>query len=130
MMGENMSKQNLIATRWSLIVLACLALSSCKGTIFPDDDGGTTPKDQFIIQSISLQGSTQDDCTVTVESQADQDGVADQSWQASFDLNDGAEPDQLPADLGGQQVYQLNVKATRASDGEVLAKRIKLSLYQ
>jgi lysophospholipase L1-like esterase len=68
-----------------------LALCGFTGTIFAEEDGGTRT-DQFLIQSLALSGTTQDDCAIEVEKVADSDGSADHKWQVDFALKPAGDP--------------------------------------
>ena len=111
---------------------ATLLLTGCTGVIYPNDggqDGGQEQK-SFLIDSISLKGTTSEDCSVTVADVQDEDGLDDQAWQATFLLDDGSTPASLPADDGSRQQQTLMVKASRTSDGQLIYKKITLTLYE
>jgi hypothetical protein len=111
---------------WLLLSAAvALALGGCVGTIYPEDN----QTDQFLIRTLELSGTTQDDCAVAVEDVADGDGSDDKQWQVDFVLDGAGGAGSLPQDAGEEQHYVLGVKATRASDGEVLYKKVTLTLY-
>lgn len=109
---------------------AMLAAGGCTGTIYPDGDGGDGGRDDtFLIQSLALEGTTREDCTVTVDEVPDADGIVDRAWQAAFRLSGGDEPDALPEDTGAEQSYTLRVKAVRDSDGQEFHKKVTIHLY-
>lgn len=110
-----------------MVALAALALGGCVGTIYPED--GDNPTDQFLIRTLELSGTTLDDCAVAVEDVTDGDGSDDKQWQVDFALDGAGGTSSLPRDAGEEQHYVLGVKATRASDGEVLYKKVTLTLY-
>jgi hypothetical protein len=106
---------------------AALALGGCVGAIYPED--GDNPTDQFLIRALELSGTTQDDCAVVVDDVTDGDGLDDTQWQAGFALDGAGEPGSLPRDVGEEQHHVLAIKATRASDGQVLYKKVTITLY-
>lgn len=115
-----------------IMLAGCLLLASggCTGTIYPEDGGGDGGQnDTFLIQSLALEGTTREDCTVTVDEVPDEDGAADQAWQAAFRLSGGAGPGELPEDTGTEQSYTLRVKAVRGSDGQEFHKKVTVHLY-
>lgn len=110
-------------TKLILASLCALALSGCTGTIYPEGD-------QFTIHSLTLEGTTQDNCSVHVELQPDQDGLEDTAWSTEFLLDDGTEPNSLPKDTGEEQSHTLWVKATQISDGSVHYKKVTITLHE
>jgi len=110
-----------------LALAASLLSMGCTGTIYPEDGGQQTPT--FLINSIELAGTTIDDCNVSVAEVTDDDGVDDKSWQAAFSLDDGGDPQSLPADDGSRWEQTLMIKATRKSDGQIFYKKATITLY-
>lgn len=103
-----------------LASLFTLALAGCTpGKIYPEGD-------QFIIHSIALEGTTQNNCVVTVEDKPDQDGLEDTAWSAEFLLDDN----DLPKDEGTLVSHTLWVKATQTADGAVHHKKVVITLHE
>jgi hypothetical protein len=113
-----------------MTLLLCSCLPACdRGTIYLED-GGTDPQgEQFLMQSIHLEGTTNDPCTVEAGEQADQDGMADLGWWVHFLLDGGNLPVSLPEDDGSRQSHVLRVKATRTSDQEAFYKKVTVTFY-
>lgn len=106
-----------------LAAMSVLALAGCTGTVYPEGD-------QFIIQAITLEGTTQNNCSVYVELQPDQDGLEDTAWTTEFLLDGRDEPNSLPKDTGSEQTHTLWVKATQTADGTVHHKRVTITLHE
>lgn len=106
-----------------LASLCALALAGCTGVIHPEGD-------QFIIHSITLEGTTRDNCSVYVEQHADQDGSEDTAWTTEFLLDGKDEVNSLPEDDGAEQVHTLWVKATQITDGAVHHKKVVITLHE
>lgn len=102
-----------------LASLCALTLAGCTGTIYPEGD-------QFIIHSITLEGTTQNNCTVLVEDKPDRDGLEDTAWSTEF-LLDGSD---LPEDNGTQVAHTLWVKATQTADSAVHHKKVVITLHE
>jgi hypothetical protein len=113
----------------SLCALALAALfavpfgTGCTGTVYPEGD-------QFTIQAITLEGTTQNNCSVMVEMQPDQDGLEDTAWSAEFLLDGKDETNSLPKDTGTEQTHTLWVKATQTADGAVHHKKVTITLHE
>ena len=105
-----------------LASLCALAVSGCTGTIYPEGD-------QFTIHSLTLEGTTQNNCSVHVEMQPDQDGSEDTTWSTEFLLDDRDEVNSLPEDTGEEQSHTLWVKATQITDGSVHYKKVIITLH-
>jgi hypothetical protein len=110
-------------TAFILAFLCALALAGCTGTIHPEGD-------QFIIHAITLEGTTQENCSVYVEQQPDQDGLEDTAWTAEFLLDGRDEINSLPEDTGTEQSHTLWVKATQTADGSVHQKKVTITFYE
>ena len=110
-------------TQALLVFLCALVVAGCTGMIYPEGD-------QFIIQAIGLEGTTQNDCSVFVEEQADQDGLEDAAWSADFRLDGQDEINSLPADMGTEVTHTLWVQATQTADGQVYHKKVVITLYE
>jgi hypothetical protein len=133
-MGATLSQEGVAMKKkpyrliWLLMCAsAALALGGCVGTIYPED--GENPTDQFLIQALELSGTTQDDCAVVVEDVTDGDGLDDKQWRAGFALDGTGGAGSLPRDAGEEQHFVLGIKATRESDGQVLYKKVTVTLY-
>ena len=111
-------KTNLI-----LLTICALAVAGCTGTIYPEGD-------QFIFHSITLEGTTQNNCSVYVEEHADQDGLEDVAWTTEFLLDGKTETNSLPEDDGSQASHTLWVKATQIADGSVHYKKVVITLHE
>ena len=105
-----------------LASLLTLVLTGCTGTIYPEGD-------QFVIHSITLVGTTQNNCSVYVEMQPDQDGFEDTTWTTEFLLDGQDEVNSLPEDTGEEQSHTLWVKATQITDGSVHYKKVIITLH-
>jgi hypothetical protein len=113
---------------WLLLAAAAaLAPVGCVGTIYPEDEEDR--KDQFLIRKMELSGTTRDDCAVVVEDVTDGDGLDDKQWRASFALDGTGGAGSLPPDAGEEHQYVLGIEATRMSDGQVLYKKVTITLY-
>ena len=103
-----------------LASFCALLMAGCTpGKIYPEGD-------QFIIHSITLEGTTQNNCSVMVEEKPDQDGLEDTAWSAEF-LLDGTD---LPEDEGTMVSHTLWVKATQTADGAVHHKKVTITLHE
>ena len=103
-----------------LASFCALLLAGCTpGKIYPEGD-------QFTIHSITLEGTTQNNCSVTVEDKPDRDGLEDTAWSAEF-LLDGTD---LPKDDGTQVSHTLWVKATQTADAAVHHKKVVITLHE
>lgn len=107
-----------------------LALAGCPPGAGTADGGAAADvaARRILVRSVALEGSTEEPATVVVSGVADEDGVADQTWRASFELDDGTGAGSLAADRGGDEVRELEVRATQQGDGQVLLKRVTLRL--
>ncbi|MBW1808409.1 MAG: hypothetical protein JRJ19_00960 [Deltaproteobacteria bacterium] len=114
-----------------LAFAVALMASGCevRGTIYPDGGEIDPTKNQFLIQSIGLNGTTQVAAAVFVEGLNDQDGVGDTNWLVNFILDGGGQDNSLPEDNGEKQTYTLRVKAVQAADQEEFHKKVTITLY-
>lgn len=105
-----------------------LAAGGCQfiGTISPPGEG---PEEGIRIESLILEGTTQDPCAVEVKDTPDQDGADDQLWKVEFLMGECNGSGCLAADKGAQQEYGLHVTATRTSDDKVFDKTVTITLY-
>lgn len=107
-----------------LASFCALLLAGCTpGKIYPEGD-------QFIIHSITLEGTTRDNSSVFVEEHADQDGLEDTAWTTEFLLDGKTETNSLPEDTGEEQSHTLWVKATQITDGSVHYKKVTITLHE
>jgi len=111
---------------------AALAVGGCKGTVLDRTGGDEDPQpaERFVVESLGLQGTTDQDCGVTIGGQPDRDGADDQRWEASFLLDSGSGAGSLPADSGELQVHTVAVGATPVGGGKKLHKRVTITLYE
>ncbi len=114
------------------MVTVFLLLQGCTGIIYPNDRGkdGGSRHNTFLVDSISFSGTTSEDSSVTIGDVPDEDGMEDTSWQAEFFLDDGSNATSWPSDDGSRQQQTLMIKATRKSDGEVIYKKVVVTLYE
>lgn len=114
-----------------LAFAVALMLSGCdvRGTIYTDGGNIDPTKNQFLIQSIGLSGTTQVAAAVSVEDVDDQDGAQDTSWLVDFLLDDGDQDNSLPADTGEKQTHTLRVKAVQTADQQEFHKKVTVTLY-
>ena len=92
--------------------------------------GDEDPQDTaapFVVESIELEGVTQEPARVEVNEVADQDGAEDTGWRVRFELDGGDDAASLPKDKGTRQSHQLMVKAVGA-DGEEVYKKVTVTL--
>ena len=119
----------------NLVILpACavvLMLCGCevRGTIYTDGGDIDPTKNQFLIQSIGLSGTTQAAAAVSVEDLEDQDGTQDTSWLVDFLLDGAGQESSLPEDSGEQQIHALRVKAVQTADQQEFHKKVTITLY-
>jgi len=113
-----------------LFLGALVSLQACqRGTIYLEDGGTDPAREQFLIDSLRIEGSSAEASAVEVEGVVDGDGVVDLSWWVEFLLVGGNGSNSLPADDGRRQSHTLRVKATRSSDGQEFYKRVKITFY-
>ncbi len=115
-----------------ILAMVLVLFVGCTGVIYPNDggdDGGVVQKN-FLIDSISFSGTTSEDCSVSIGDTPDEDGVDDKAYQGGFFLDDGAGPGSWPTDDGSRQQHSFLIKATRKSDGQVLYKKVTVTLYE
>ncbi len=101
----------------------CFVLPACHLDKEPEPE--VTPS--FLVESIELEGVTQEPARVEVNKVADQDGAADDRWRVRFNLDGRDGPTSLPEDKGARQSHQLMVKAA-GSDGEEVYKKVTITL--
>lgn len=107
-----------------LSVAVLFVFSACHLTKEEKEPQAPSP---FLIESIELEGVTQEPAQVDVNGVADQDGAADTSWRVRFELDGGDKATSLPVDKGTRESHQLMVKGTR-SDGEEVYKKVTVTL--
>ena len=120
-----------LALMFAVLAAALLALGGCKGTVIDRTGGDEDPQpaERFVVESLVLEGATDEDCGVQVGDLPDGDGLADQSWRAEFFLDGDTRANSLPVDSGEQQVHTLAVQATPTGGGKKLHKRVTITLY-
>lgn len=112
---------------FTLAALTAMAFIACRGSSAPRADeaeGGGS----FTVQTLTLEGSTDEPSHVEVSGLADADGQDDVGWRATFALDDGPAPGSLPRDTGETRTYGLDVRSTRLGDGQVMGKRVTVTL--
>ena len=114
--------------KWLFATLTMLSLSVCNCA---DQTGAKDLvfSEQGLIRGVELSGSTQDDSAVKVKNVADEDGRDDRHWQVDFLLNGGDGANSLPVDTGEKNQLFFELKSIRASDGQVLKKRLTITLF-
>jgi len=115
-----------------LICAIALMLSGCevRGTIYTDGGNIDPTKNQFLIQSIGLSGTTQVAAAVSVDDLGDQDGTQDTSWLVDFVLDGAGQENSLPEDNGEQQIHAFRVKAVQTADQQEFHKKVTITLYE
>lgn len=111
-------------TSLSVLCAAVLGtLAACHSD--PSSDAGAKP---VLIKSIRLKGTTPEASAVAVDQQSDNDGVADRSWQASFQLDGKTGASSLPRDTGEKQTVVLDARGRRVSDNVGSRTRVTIVL--
>ena len=115
-----------------LLLLTLSYLPGCNliGVVYLEDVETGPMKEQFLIQSIRLEGTTNNLCAVEAGAQADQDGMADLDWWLHFLFDGGNPPMSLPADDGPRQTHVLRLKATQSSDQQDFHKKVTVAFYE
>jgi hypothetical protein len=121
-----MTSQN-VRDLWFLFAALSIALGCDSGKTQPEPR--PVREDQFLLQSLSIKGTTATPAEVTVDGRPDADGIADTSWQAEFTLDGGTQPSSLAKDDGYTRSHTAIVEM-KTADGKTASQKLTITLHE